>query len=298
MWKTKLQFLNFKASILNLWSNLLAVLWHFQHRLMLRSDKCLGRNVTLKNVTAELHYVTLWSVCVSVTWLMTCVLPKKQKKKLQSCPFHTNSNHIIFGCRLSHDATSSYITWRQHGRAGSQPRLSCATVFIRGVVIINNYTVCVKFHCTEIFLSSRGHEYFFCGPTCEARKPLMSLFTKHHLPQSLACPGGNLIGCRWCQWGWTQIAPALYQGLKTGVEWWQHDARAGFMMKTDQRGIIQSARICSLQGPRAPPATQGHQKLLSHGEINTLCHSAIHTEHNSSCYPGTYCFSSLIYEVG
>ena len=87
MWKTKLQFLNFKASILNLWSNLLAVLWHFQHRLTLRSDKCLGRNVTLKNVTAELHYVTLWSVCVSVTWLMTCVLPKKQKKNCSLVPF-------------------------------------------------------------------------------------------------------------------------------------------------------------------------------------------------------------------
>lgn len=70
MWKQNCNFEIWKRQSWTFGGNLLAVLWHFQHRLTLRSDKCLGRNVTLKNVTVELHCVTLWSVCV-------CVLPKK-----------------------------------------------------------------------------------------------------------------------------------------------------------------------------------------------------------------------------
>lgn len=180
-------------------------------------------------------------------------------KKLQSCPFHTNSSRIIFGCRLSHDVTSSYVTWRQHGRAGSQPRLLCETVFIRGVIIINNNnnnTVCVKFYCTEIFLSSQGREYFFCWPTCEAREPLMSLFTKHHLPLSLARPGGNLIGCRWCQRGWTQIAPALYQGLKN----W--------------RGAMTTWCSCRVYDEDRPPRDHPERShLFTPRSASTTCHT-------------------------
>lgn len=64
MWKQNCNFEIWKRQSWTFGGNLLAVLWHFQHRLTLRSDKCLGRNVTLKNVTVELHCVTLWSVCV------------------------------------------------------------------------------------------------------------------------------------------------------------------------------------------------------------------------------------------
>lgn len=39
------------------------------------------------------------------------------------------------------------------------------------------------------------------------------------------------------------------------------------------------------------------KNVLSHGESNTLCHSAIHTEYNPSCHSGAYCFSLLVYEV-
>lgn len=66
MWKQNCNFEIWKRQSWTFGGNLLAVLWHFQHRLTLRSDKCLGRNVTLKNVTVELHCVTLWSVCVCV----------------------------------------------------------------------------------------------------------------------------------------------------------------------------------------------------------------------------------------
>lgn len=122
-----------------------------------------------------------------------------------------------------------------------------------------------------------------------------SFFFNVPLKQTPACLcyRGNVLGQHWCQRGWTQIALAFYQSPKTDIDWWQHDVPTDFMMKTDHRRITQSNHI----RPWVPSATQGHQNVLGHGEINKLCHSKIHTEYNSSCYSGTYCFSLLIYEV-
>lgn len=50
--------------------------------------------------------------------------------------------------------------------------------------------------------------------------------------------------------------------------------------------------------PKVPKYHLPHSdNVFSCREINNLCHSAIHTEYNSSSHSATYCFSFLIYEV-
>lgn len=73
---------------------------------------------------------------------------------------------------------------------------------------------------------------------------------------SLARPGGNLIGCRWCQWGWTQIAPALYQGLKN----W--------------RGAMTTWCSCRVYDEDRPPRDHPERShLFTPRSASTTCHT-------------------------
>lgn len=55
--------------------------------------------------------------------------------------------------------------------------------------------------------------------------------------------------------------------------------------------------ICGPRGPWVPPATQGHQNVFSCGGINILCHSAIHTEYNSSYFSDVYVFLLQLFDI-
>lgn len=167
---------------------------------------------------------------------------------------------------LSHNGPCSHISWRRHGRAASllcfapHPHQKC----------LHHQAVCVTLQATEIFPWVMVHVHFYQTPP---------LAWPRNIPE----------------WKSGVRMDTYYNTALSPVWSWCGWCHTGFLMNTlPTQWRTRAVPIVDLW---VPHTTQGHQNVLRHTEIITLCQSVIHAECNSSCYFGTSRFSLLIYEL-